>query len=496
MNSYVLKFRPLPGYRSVLEGVYMANEERSLLSCLGDDDAIRIVIYDHVKKTFSELGCWFIPSGSVRCHTWSPDGRWVFVACQNQILVYKWGEGIEFITSHPLYYSATDISCRREMDGESYRLGLSGPHGAELHNVRVEQGKIVFVGESMKLHQDSYVHWLRWTGTGRFLMMATLDGYLSVWEMGHDGTMNCWYDRLGDFDRITNMTMDTEETRLLLCGLDGRILIYRKSIYTNQWTVSETFGLAEDFFSICSTACFGALYKDRMFFARGTHIEQHERFLVHKTSEEDVGDLSSEVKGMGILGTDLFIIDRDGNLCVLSLEDPSACRDFVKSSGIHSAMVIYQAKDGRNVRFDIRHQYIRMCEQKGPKDPKELFKLKSPFFIDKAMAQQIKDDNTLRWEMPDWLFFYYEGCFYACKASMPNTGWACFASKNEWIAYDTMYIDSPNIRLLLLDQQYCCSVWEYETCENRWKRIDHKNWHPLSTKLTSIGPQFEPSVII
>jgi hypothetical protein len=496
MSSYALKFRPLPGYRSILEGVYMANEERSLLSCLGEDDAIRIVAYDHVKKVFSELGCWFVPSKAVRCHTWSPDGRLIFVACQSQVLVYRWNEGIELATSYTLYYSATDISCRCEIDGENYRLGLSGPHGSELYSVRVEQGKIVLVGEPMKLHRDSYVHWLRWSGTGRFLMMATLDGYLSVWEIGHDGPMNCWYDRLGDFDRITSMTMDPEETRLLLCGLDSRIIIYQKSIDANQWSVSETFGLTEDFFFTCSAACFGILYNNGMFFIRGTHIEQREGSSVRKISEEDIGNLSSEVKGIGILGTNLFLIDRDGNLNIIPLDDSSARRDFVNSTGIRSAIMIYQAKDGRNVRFDIRHQYIRMCEEKDIEGLKELFKLKLPFYIDKTVAQQIKDESTLRWEMPDWLFFYYEGCFYACKASVPNAKWACFASENEWIAYDSIHVDSMTIRLLLLDQQYRCSVWEYEACENRWKGIDHKNWNPLSTKPTSIRSQPEFSMII
>lgn len=502
MKTCSLKFKTLPGYRSVLEGIYIEKENKSLLSCLGDDNGIRVIAYDYEKEIFSELGCWFVTLDSIRCHGWSPDGQFLFISCEKQLLIYRWQNELQLIFSHAMYYIATDVSCYKDIclhDEDIYRVALSGPHGVELHFMTLNQNKTLFTSDSLKLHQDSYVHWLRWSESGKFLMIATLDGYLSVWERQMDRTMICWHDRLSDFDRITDMRMDTEEIRLILCTLDGHVLIYGKEeTEEHRWVILKTFEILErsslsssSLSHPASSACFGILFEHVIFFVQGNRLEKRREDLSLDDYMEggDFVELSSEVKGLRILKSDMFTIDRHGTLTIIPMNDQNVWQKFIDSTKLHFSLIVYQHMDGKTVRINLRQQLLLLCEQDDMNHPKELHRVKLPFYFDESMTQHLKNSSgSLKWYSLDWLFFSYEGCFYVSKVALSNSPWSCFIAEGEWVAYDLIHIESTKLQLCLLDDHYNYSIWEHDESQDdhRWSRKEKKKMIALPTKTSLV----------
>jgi hypothetical protein len=478
MKEYQLNSSPQWLKHGNLKGVSL--KQYNWVSCLGKDDRLYVLMYDHQKEHLSNVNSYAMPK-SVDFHSWSPDGQWVVLTshqlCGHQLYLYRWENQDLSLRKEDglLYYRPTDLSIGGNPKKAYYRLTISGPHGVELYRLQKCDGKLN--ESSMKLHKNAHVHRIHWSHSGRYLMVGMLTGHVSVWEDDDEEIMQGWHVYINDFQSIADMRMNAAETRMVVCNDDGNIIIYQRNAQKkHEWFLSVKLDWMEGQLNSCSLGSV-FLYEPMVFLIHRSGIGRWDESIA---KGEEFHDLEPEIRGMTVLGTHVFVVNKDGAVVVFDLDDKKSWSRLIANLHWKASKKVYETEKYCVQLFNDRdHQELMVYEKQQEEEIwRELYRLEPPFYIDDETLEEFRGGSA-KWYDDGWLSFFHEGCFYLIRPNNAMEGgctqqpWISFQTNGKWAAYE--WISGQTLKLSLMDQNYQMSVWknnEYCCDKNQWEKIE------------------------
>jgi hypothetical protein len=473
----------------VLKGVSL--KQHSWLSYFGDNNRFYVMIYDH-QKHLSNVDSYEMPKVA-HLHSWSPDGQWVSVICKHsdnyRFYLYRWENRVlSFQKSGTLVHEPIDFSISGDPKKAYYKLVILNVNGFELYRLHKHDGKLDDM--SLKLLQkNSHARRICWSDSGRYLMVGGSTGHISVWREKDEDTMQGWHAYVDDFESIADIRMNAAETQIVVCDNKGNVVIYRKNMQNEyEWfSPVRLHWMEESDFDPCSV-CFALLYESMVFLIHSSRIGRWDESMAEG---EEYRKLNPEIKGMTILGSHIFIVNKDDVVIIFDLDDKESWSHLIHHLQWKATKKVCETEKHsiRLVDHDDYQQLVVYEKQEEEEETwRELYRLESPSYIDHKALGNFQYGSAA-WYDDGWLRLYYNDCLYLIRPNNLTEGgrrsqqpWVYF-KVNEDNNYKTddwtkhKWTSGRALKFHLLKQRYEMLVWQPsdDCCDrDQWKRAETK----------------------